>query len=111
MARVFIVLIITVLMSGCASYMARYNVNTNTRQDDPITPFFSGTVVDIGGAGKALISPVQSTYDEKTPAWLLFTLPLFLIDLPASFIADIFLIPSDIMYINKSDNEAKDEAT
>ncbi len=56
-------------------------------------PYFSGTVTDIKGTGEALAAPFDGK--EETGAWDFAFFPLFLVDLPFSFVADVLYVPSD----------------
>jgi len=81
--------------------MARFDLNTNERQQKPITPLFSGVVEGTGQLAVSISSPVTGWFVDDLPPWLIVLAPFQLIDLPFSFIADFFYIPSDITFIKK----------
>jgi uncharacterized protein YceK len=99
--KLAMVLAVALTTQGCASMATRGGfmsdrVEHDPRDDFPI-PIYLGTVTDIGMAGVALSSPVSWAWSD-TPWWMIVTTPLFLVDLPLSFVADTFCLPSDISH-------------
>lgn len=88
------------LLVGCASVGAHtdfMSCQTGNPRAHMATPIFPGTVTDVGMTGVALASPISCAFTDHPP-WLFFATPLFLIDLPLSFAADVVYFPWDIAY-------------
>ncbi len=56
-------------------------------------PYFSGSVADLVATGEAIVAPFDGK--KETKVWEFFLFPLYIVDLPFSFIADVLYIPSD----------------
>jgi uncharacterized protein YceK len=98
------------LLTGCAARMARFDINTNERQQKPITPVLSGVVEGTGQLAITLSSPITGWFIDDIPPWIIVLAPFQIIDLPFSLVADVFYIPSDIKFMieyKKSDQEAR----
>ena len=95
--NIVLMLSVVMLTQGCVSYVSRHDWNTNTRQRGT-TAYFAGTVDDSIQIGKGIAAPFRKDCD-----WIhSVTIPLFLLDLPFSFVADILWIPSDFMFQRRS---------
>jgi len=101
-------LAVVLTTQGCASLATRGDFMSDRVEHDPHDSFptaiYPGVVTDIAAAGVALSSPVSWTWSD-TPWWMIVTTPLFLIDLPLSFVADTFCLPDDISHWHKSRRE------
>ena len=97
------------IFSGCAANMARFDWNTNERQQKPITPVFSGVVEGTGQLAVSLSSPITGWFVDDIPPWIIVVAPLQAIDLPFSLIADVFYIPSDIRFMREYNERDKAE--
>jgi len=108
----FIGILTVVFSSGCAAYLSRYDLITNRRTGDPVTPYFSGSATDIRGVHSGITAPFRSRPDEQTPKKSTRTSEFvstiyYLVDLPFSLVLDILIIPSDRQYIKRNRSEGK----
>ena len=96
--KLLLLLLTCLMLQGCAARMARFDWNTNERQQKPITPVFSGVVEGTGQLAVTLSSPVTGWFVDDIPPWVIVLAPFQIVDLPFSLIADFFYIPSDLKY-------------
>jgi len=88
------IILLVLLLPGCCAYFAR-NEFFPSKPKKPPTPVFGGTVTAAGMLACCLASPVASLNRDMEP-WAIATAPLFAVDLPLSFVADILYLPYDI---------------
>ena len=105
--NLFYSILCCLILCGCAAHMARFDWNTNQRQQKPITPFFSGVTEGSMQCGALLSSPVSAWYLDDIEPWMFVLAPFFVVDLPFSLGADIYYIPSDIIFIRKNKEKQK----
>ena len=86
--------------TGCAALMSRGYTPADSRPNadrEKVTPIFAGVVSDVGGMGCAVhcafVPPELGTY---RPILSLVAIPLYIVDIPLSGVADILFLPHDI---------------
>lgn len=91
------------LLQGCASISVHEGVlmscavREDARENAP-TPVLGGAVTDVRTIGNCIAAPVTAFWSDDVAWWEFFLLPLPLMDLPFSLMADILYTPSDISY-------------
>jgi uncharacterized protein YceK len=95
--------LVALLLQGCASITVHEGVfiscatNEDPREDSP-TPVLGGTVTDVRTIGECIAAPVIAIWSDSVDWWEIFLLPLPVLDLPLSLVADMIYTPSDIFY-------------
>jgi uncharacterized protein YceK len=92
-------LVVTCLCQGCASVVERMDLNSGHRPAHS-AGYFVGSRADMRDMASGLAAPFgASPSGDKTPPASVLMVPVCLVDLPLSLVADLLWIPGDAVFL------------